>query len=160
MPDAFLDKLDAEFAFTAPRSHGLDAANTVRRLRDGSVGVFFAMGGNFAMATPDTAVVHEGLRRCGLTVHVSTKLNRSHTVTGKEALILPTLGRTDHDSTSAGPQSVTVEDSQGAVHLSTGNLFPPAPDLKSEVGIICGLAQAVVPEVGQIPGATSPATTA
>ncbi|HEY0690442.1 MAG TPA: FdhF/YdeP family oxidoreductase [Kribbella sp.] len=151
VPDAFLDKLDAEFAFTAPRHHGVDAANTVRRLRDGTVGVFFAMGGNFAMATPDTTVVHEGLRRCGLTVHVSTKLNRSHTVTGKEALILPTLGRTDHDNTPAGPQSVTVEDSQGAVHLSTGNLLPPAPDLKSEVGIVCGLAQAVVPDVGQIP---------
>jgi molybdopterin-dependent oxidoreductase alpha subunit len=153
MPDAFLDKLDAEFAFTAPRHHGVDAANTVRRLRDGTVGVFFAMGGNFAMATPDTTVVHEGLRRCGLTVHVSTKLNRSHTVTGKEALILPTLGRTDYDKTSAGPQSVTVEDSQGAVHLSTGNLLPPARDLKSEVGIVCGLAQAVVPDVGQIPWA-------
>ncbi len=105
------------------------------------------------MATPDTDVVHEGLQRCDLTVHVSTKLNKSHTVAGREALILPTLGRTDHDHTPAGPQSVTVEDSQGAVHLSTGNLLPPAPDLKSEVGIVCGLAALVVPEVGQIPWA-------
>jgi anaerobic selenocysteine-containing dehydrogenase len=72
-------------------------------------------------------------------------------VTGREALILPTLGRTDRDTTAAGPQSVTVEDSQGAVHLSTGNLLPPAPELKSEVGIVCGLAQAIVPDVGQIP---------
>jgi anaerobic selenocysteine-containing dehydrogenase len=115
--------------------------------------VFFAMGGNFAMATPDTAVVHKGLRECDLTVHVSTKLNRSHTVTGREALILPTLGRTDHDQTANGPQSVTVEDSQGAVHLSTGNLMPPAPEIKSEIGIICGLAALVVPEIGQIPWA-------
>ena len=153
MPAEFLDKLDAEFAFTSPREHGIDAADTVRRLRGGSVRVFFAMGGNFAMATPDTAVVHQGLRQCDLTVHVSTKLNRSHTVTGGEALILPTLGRTDHDHTANGPQSVTVEDSQGAVHLSTGNLLPPAPELKSEIGIICGLAALVVPDVGEIPWA-------
>lgn len=153
MPDAFLDKLDREFAFTSPREHGIDAAATVKRLRDADVRVFFAMGGNFASATPDTEVVHRGLRACDLTVHVSTKLNRSHTVTGREALILPTLGRTDHDHTAAGPQSVSVEDSQGAVHLSKGNLMPPAPELKSEIGIVCGLAQAVVPDVGQIPWA-------
>ncbi|HET6743385.1 MAG TPA: FdhF/YdeP family oxidoreductase, partial [Kribbella sp.] len=153
MPDAFLDKLDHEFAFTSPRAHGVDAAATVKRLRDGDVRVFFAMGGNFASATPDTEVVHRGLRQCDLTVHVSTKLNRSHTITGREALILPTLGRTDHDHTAAGPQSVSVEDSQGAVHLSKGNLIPPAPELKSEIGIVCGLAQAVVPDVGQIPWA-------
>jgi molybdopterin-dependent oxidoreductase alpha subunit len=153
MPEEFLDKLDAEFAFTSPRDHGIDATDTVRRLRDASVRVFFAMGGNFAMATPDTAVVHQGLRECDLTVHVSTKLNRSHTVTGREALILPTLGRTDHDRTPNGPQSVTVEDSQGAVHLSTGNLLPPAPELKSEIGIVCGIAALVVPDVGEIPWA-------
>ncbi|TWD74808.1 molybdopterin-dependent oxidoreductase alpha subunit [Kribbella amoyensis] len=153
MPDAFLDRLDAEFAFSSPREHGIDAAATVQRLRDGGVRVFFAMGGNFAMATPDTDVVHRGLRECDLTVHVSTKLNRSHTVTGREALILPTLGRTDHDQTAAGPQSVTVEDSQGAVHLSTGNLLPPSPELRSEVGIVTGLAQVLVPDVGEIPWA-------
>jgi molybdopterin-dependent oxidoreductase alpha subunit len=153
MPDTFLDKLDHEFAFTSPREHGIDAAETVQRLRRGEVRVFFAMGGNFAMATPDTAVVHKGLQECDLTVHVSTKLNRSHTIVGREALILPTLGRTDHDHTPNGPQSVTVEDSQGAVHLSTGNLIPPAPELKSEIGIVCGLAAAVVPDVGQIPWA-------
>jgi len=153
MPDAFLDRLDAEFAITSPREHGLDAAATVQRLREGSVRVFVAMGGNFAAATPDTAVVERGLRSCDLTVHVSTKLNRSHTVAGREALILPTLGRTDHDHTAAGPQSVTVEDSQGAVHLSTGNLIPPAAGLKSEVGIVCGLASVLVPDVGEIPWA-------
>ncbi|TDO35704.1 molybdopterin-dependent oxidoreductase alpha subunit [Kribbella sp. VKM Ac-2527] len=153
VPDAFLDRLDTEFAITSPREHGLDAAATVQRLREGSVRVFFAMGGNFAAATPDTAVVERGLRSCDLTVHVSTKLNRSHTVAGREALILPTLGRTDHDHTAAGPQSVTVEDSQGAVHLSTGNLIPPAAGLKSEVGIVCGLATVLVPDVGEIPWA-------
>ncbi|GAA1601439.1 FdhF/YdeP family oxidoreductase [Kribbella sancticallisti] len=153
MPDSFLDKLDHEFSFTSPREHGIDAAETVQRLRRGEVRVFMAMGGNFAMATPDTAVVHKGLRACDLTVQVSTKLNRSHTIVGREALILPTLGRTDHDHTPNGPQSVTVEDSQGAVHLSTGNLIPPAPEMKSEIGIICGLAHLVVPGVGRIPWA-------
>ncbi|GAB2593113.1 FdhF/YdeP family oxidoreductase [Kribbella endophytica] len=153
MPAKFHDKLDAEFAFTSPREHGIDAAQTVQRLRANDVRVFFAMGGNFAMATPDTDVVHQGLRECDLTVHVSTKLNRSHTVTGKEALILPTLGRTDHDQTVLGPQSVTVEDSQGAVHLSTGNLHPPSPDLLSEVGIVCALGELLVPDVGEIPWA-------
>ncbi len=153
MPDAFLDRLGAEFGFEPPREHGVDAAHTVRRLRDKAVRVFIGMGGNFATATPDTPVVHEGLRACDLTVHVSTKLNRSHTVTGREALILPCLGRTDHDATEAGPQSVTVEDSQGAVHLSAGRLLPPATTLKSEVAIVCGLAQAVVPGVGDIPWA-------
>ncbi|NEA32315.1 FdhF/YdeP family oxidoreductase [Streptomyces sp. SID13031] len=151
MPEAFLDRLDHEFSFTSPREHGVDAAETVHRLRAGAVRVFFAMGGNFASATPDTEVVAEGLRRCDLTVHVSTKLNRSHTVVGREALILPTLGRTDHDHTAAGAQAVTVEDSQGAVHLSRGNLMPPGPELKSEVGIVCGIAELVVPEIGQIP---------
>ncbi|WP_328991812.1 FdhF/YdeP family oxidoreductase [Kribbella sp. NBC_01245] len=151
MPDAFLDRLETEFAFIAPRKHGVDAAETVHKLRDGTVRVFLGMGGNFAMATPDTPVVHAGLRKCDLTVHVSTKLNRSHTVTGREALILPTLGRTDRDTTEAGVQSVSVEDSQGAVHLSTGKLLPPAADLRSEIAIVCGIAEAVVPEVGEIP---------
>jgi len=153
MPDAFLDRLGKEFSFAPPREHGVDAAGTVRRLRDKSVKVFVAMGGNFAMATPDTPVVHAGLRACDLTVHVATKLNRSHTVTGREALILPCLGRTDHDATEAGPQGVTVEDSQGAVHLSHGRLMPPATTLKSEVAIVCGLALATVPDVGDIPWA-------
>jgi len=115
--------------------------------------VFSGMVGNFAMATPDTPVVHAGLRACDLTVHISTKLNRSHTVTGREALILPTLGRTDRDVTSAGVQAVTVEDSQGAVHLSAGKLLPPATSLRSEVAIVCGLAAATVPDVGEIPWA-------
>ncbi|HEY3006140.1 MAG TPA: FdhF/YdeP family oxidoreductase [Kribbellaceae bacterium] len=153
MPDDFLDRLGAEFCFDPPREHGLDAADTVRRLRDGAVRVFIGMGGNFAMATPDTPVVHAGLRACDLTVHISTKLNRSHTVAGREALILPTLGRTDRDVTAAGVQGVTVEDSQGAVHLSAGKLLPPATSLRSEVAIVCGLAAATVPDVGEIPWA-------
>ena len=150
MPQSFLDALEAEFGFTPPTAHGIDATATVQRLRDKSVRVFFGMGGNFAMATPDTPVVHEGLRACDLTVHVSTKLNRSHTVTGTEALILPCLGRTDRDSTSRGDQGVTVEDSQGQVHLSRGRLDPPSEHCRSEVAIVAGLAHQIVPGVGTI----------
>jgi len=98
------------------------------------------MGGNFVSATPDTAVVEDGLRRCGLTVHVSTKLNRSHAVTGRRAIILPTLGRTDRDRRGGRDQRITVEDSMGAVHASRGRLAPPSDDLLSEVAIVTRLS--------------------
>jgi molybdopterin-dependent oxidoreductase alpha subunit len=153
MPQRFLDTLGSEFGFTAPTRHGVDAAATVQRLRDKSVRVFVAMGGNFAMATPDTPVVHEGLAACDLTVQVSTKLNRSHTATGREALILPCLGRTDRDLTDRGPQGVSVEDSQGQVHLSVGTLPPPSEHCRSEVAIVAGIAQRLLPDVGDIPWA-------
>jgi molybdopterin-dependent oxidoreductase alpha subunit len=145
--EAFLSALDEEFAFTAPREHGFDTVEAIRAMRDGRVRVFLGMGGNFVSATPDTAVVEAGMARIGLTVQVSTKLNRSHVVTGRRALILPTLGRTDRDR-RGGPggrqreQRVTVEDSMGAVHSSRGRLAPPSEELLSEVAIVarlCGL---------------------
>jgi molybdopterin-dependent oxidoreductase alpha subunit len=139
--DAFLDALGKEFHFEPPRHHGLDVVDTIRGMRDGKVKVFFAMGGNFVAATPDTEVTEEAIRRTRLTVHVSTKLNRSHVVTGARALILPTLGRTDSDRQATGPQQVTVEDSMGMVHASRGRLKPPAKDLMSEVAIVCRLAR-------------------
>ncbi|GAA2812160.1 FdhF/YdeP family oxidoreductase [Kitasatospora paracochleata] len=141
---AFLDALGKEFAFEPPREHGLDSVDTIRAMRDGRVGVFFAMGGNFVAATPDTLATEAAIRRCRLTVHVSTKLNRSHVVTGARALILPTLGRTDRDWTPAGAQFVSVEDSMGMVHSSRGGLQPPAPDLLSEVQIVARLARATL----------------
>ena len=141
---AFLDALGEEFAFEPPREHGLDAVDTIRAMRDGRVKVFFAMGGNFVAATPDTGVTEAAMRRCRLTVHVSTKLNRSHVVTGSRALILPTLGRTDRDVTAKGAQFVSVEDSMGMVHSSRGGLRPPAPGLLSEVAIVCRLARAAL----------------
>jgi len=152
-PDWFLDALQTEFAITPPRKHGLDAVQTVHRLRDRTLRVFFAMGGNFASSTPDTPVVHAGLSACDLTVQVSTKLNRSHTVTGAEALILPCLGRTDRDRTGHGDQGVTVEDSQGQVHLSRGSLAPPSTDCRSEVAIVAGVAARLLPNDTQIPWA-------
>lgn len=139
---AFLDALDAEFAFAAPREHGFDTVEAIRAMRDGRVRFFMGMGGNFVSATPDTRVVERAMGRVGLTVQVSTKLNRSHVVTGRRAIILPTLGRTDRDKRGGREQKVTVEDSMGAVHASRGRLVPPSDDLLSEVSIVarlCGL---------------------
>ncbi len=135
----FLAALDREFAFTAPRAHGHDTVEAIRAMRDGSARIFMAMGGNFVSATPDTKVVEAALRNVDLTVQVSTKLNRSHVVTGKRAIILPTLGRTDRDVRGGGEQRVTVEDSMSAVHASRGRLVPPADDMLSEVAIIARL---------------------
>ncbi len=137
---AFLDALDAEFGFAAPREHGFDTVGAIRAMRDGRVRFFMSMGGNFVSATPDTAVVEAGMARVGLTVHVSTKLNRSHVVTGRRALILPTLGRTDRDRRGGREQRVTVEDSMGAVHASRGRLAPPDESLPSEVAIVSRLS--------------------
>ncbi|MGW6912338.1 FdhF/YdeP family oxidoreductase [Kitasatospora sp. NPDC054939] len=147
----FLDALGKEFGFEPPREHGLDSVDTIRAMRDGRIGVFFAMGGNFVAATPDTAVTEAAMRRCRLTVHVSTKLNRSHVVTGARALILPTLGRTDRDVTAHGAQFVSVEDSMGQVHSSRGGLRPPAPGLLSETAIVCRLARAALGPQDTVP---------
>lgn len=138
--EAFLGALDAEFDFRAPREHGYDTVDAIRAMRDGKVRVFMGMGGNFVSATPDTAVTEAALRRTELTVQVSTKLNRSHLVTGGRAIILPTLGRTDRDVRGGVEQRVTVEDSMGAVHGSRGRLVPPAEDLLSEVAILARLS--------------------
>ncbi|GAB2623871.1 FdhF/YdeP family oxidoreductase [Pseudactinotalea suaedae] len=141
MPERFHDRLDAEFGFASPRDHGYDTVQAIRAMRDGKVGVFMAMGGNFLRATPDTDVTEAATRRCRLTVQVSTKLNRSHVVTGRRALILPALGRTDADVQASGPQRVSVEDSMSAVHASVGRLTPPSPHVRSEVAIVAGIAQ-------------------
>ncbi len=139
---AFLDALQEEFGFDPPREHGLDTVDSVKAMHDGRARVFFAMGGNFASAVSDTEVTEEALRRTDLTVHVSTKLNRSHAVTGREALILPVLGRTEKDFTGGREQRITVEDSMSVVHSSKGPLKPASPHLRSEVDIVCSLAEA------------------
>ncbi|MGQ2916373.1 FdhF/YdeP family oxidoreductase [Microbacterium aurantiacum] len=136
---AFLDALAAEFSFEPPREHGFDTVQAIRAMRDGAVRVFFGMGGNFVSATPDTAVVEAAMARVDLSVQVSTKLNRSHVVTGRRAIILPTLGRTDRDRRGGAEQRVTVEDSMGAVHASRGRLAPPEDGLLSEVAIVARL---------------------
>ncbi|MEU2503944.1 FdhF/YdeP family oxidoreductase [Streptomyces sp. NPDC007863] len=148
---AFLDALDKEFGIVSPRHHGFDVVRSIQALRDGEAKVFFAMGGNFVGATPDTEVTEAAMRRARLTVHVSTKLNRSHAVTGTRALILPTLGRTDKDVQRSGRQFVTVEDSMGQVHASRGNLPPASPHLLSEPAIVARMARAVLGEASRTP---------
>ncbi|MFD4869188.1 FdhF/YdeP family oxidoreductase [Streptomyces sp. NPDC058412] len=148
---AFLDALDKEFGITSPRGHGFDVVRSIEALRDGKAKVLFAMGGNFVGATPDTEVTEAAIRRASLTVHVSTKLNRSHAVTGRRALILPTLGRTDKDVQASGKQFVTVEDSMGMVHSSRGNLAPASPHLLSEPAIVARMARAVLGSASATP---------
>jgi molybdopterin-dependent oxidoreductase alpha subunit len=153
---AFLDALEKEFGFAPPREHGYDVVRAIRALRDGEAKVFFAMGGNFVSASPDTDVTEAAMRRARLTVHVSTKLNRSHAVTGARALILPTLGRTERDL-QVGPngksteQFVTVEDSMGMVHASRGRLEPASTHLLSEPAIVCRLARRVLGADSRVP---------
>lgn len=144
MPDWWLDRLDAEFGIAAPRAPGLDTVDTIRAMRDGRVRVLVAMGGNFLSATPDTEFTAEALRRCTLTAHVATKLNRAHLVTGRSALILPCLGRSERDRQASGEQFVTTEDSMGIINASRGRLAPVSEPLRSEVAIVCGVAEAVL----------------
>lgn len=144
MPDAWLDRLGSVFGFEPPRKHGYDTVEAIQAMHGGQASVFFALGGNFLSATPDTELTAEALRRCSLTVQVSTKLNRSHLVTGETALILPCLGRTERDLQTSGEQFVTVEDSVCNVHASRGSLEPASPLCKSEPAIVAGLAQAVL----------------
>jgi len=142
-PQAFLDNLERAFGFRPPQNPGYDVVESIRAMREGKAKVFIAMGGNFLSATPDTTFTAEALRRCDLTVQISTKLNRSHLVHGKEALILPCLGRTDLDIVNGERQFVTVENSMGVVHSSKGNLPPVSSHLLSEPVIVCRMAKAV-----------------
>ena len=143
---AFLDRLEEVCNFAPPRAHGLDTVGTIEAMNSGRVKVFVGMGGNFALAAPDTPYTYAGLRNCDLTVQVSTKLNRSHLVHGRQALILPCLGRTEKDHQRGGLQSVSVEDAMSMVHLSVGMKRPASPELKSEPAIIAGMAQAALPD--------------
>lgn len=146
-PESFLAALDSEFGITSPRKHGFDTVDTLRAMANGDIDVFIAMGGNFAGATPDTARTESSLRTVGLTVQISTKLNRSHVVHGRTALILPTLGRTDRDDQHpGGAQFVSVEDSMSAVHSSRGRLTPVSDCLLAEPTIVTRIARAVLGE--------------
>lgn len=143
--EKFLDRLGQAFNFEPPQEHGHDVIGAIQAMLKGEAKVFFAMGGNFASATPDTERTAQALAQCDLTVHVSTKLNRSHLVHGREALILPCLGRTEIDVQAAGAQGVTVEDSMSMVHVSAGMNAPASVDLLSEPAIVARLAVATLP---------------
>ncbi|MFE2583124.1 FdhF/YdeP family oxidoreductase [Streptomyces sp. NPDC059378] len=143
--EEFLDRLAEVCKIDPPREHGLDTVATIHAMHRGDVKVFVGMGGNFALAAPDTPYTYEALRKCELTVQVSTKLNRSHLVHGRLALILPCLGRTEKDEQRGGVQSTSVEDSMSMVHLSLGMKHPASRHLLSEPAIIAGLARAALP---------------
>ncbi|MGH7440256.1 MAG: FdhF/YdeP family oxidoreductase [Polyangiaceae bacterium] len=144
MPEAWLDRLGREFSFDPPRRRGTDTVGAIHAMLDGRVKVFFAMGGNFLSAAPDTERTATALRGCRLTVHVSTKLHRGHLVTGRQGLILPCLGRTEIDIQNGAEQFVTVEDSMGIVHSSRGTLRPASEHLLSETRIVASLATATL----------------
>ncbi len=140
----FLQSLQENFNFTPPQSHGYDVVESIKAMHEGKAKVFFAMGGNFLSATPDTNFTAEALRKCKLTVHVSTKLNRSHLVHGEEAIILPCLGRSDKDILNGETQFVSCENSMSVVQQSKGNLKPVSDALLSEPVIVCMLAKATL----------------
>ncbi|WP_181151820.1 MULTISPECIES: FdhF/YdeP family oxidoreductase [unclassified Arthrobacter] len=143
--EPFLSALDAEFGFHMPRDHGYDSVETQHALEKGEVDVFVSMGGNFAAAGSDTAALEEGLKKAGLTVHISTKPNRAHVVHGKTSLILPTLGRTDTDDKHPkGKQFLSVEDSMSVIHKTQGRLEPVSEHLLSEPVIVARMAQATL----------------
>ncbi|RBO82962.1 FdhF/YdeP family oxidoreductase [Nocardia puris] len=142
----FLNRLALVCGIDPPREHGMDTVATIDAMHAGRVRVFVGMGGNFAIAAPDTAYTFDALRRCELTVQVSTKLNRSHLVHGRRALILPCLGRTEKDVQRGGVQATSVEDSMSMVHLSVGMKKPASPHLLSEPAIIAGIARAALPD--------------
>ena len=144
MSPEFIKALGEEFHFQPPEPHGFDSVHTVEAMHQGKVKVFVALGGNFLAATPDTKYTAEAMERCRLTVQISTKLNRSHLITGEEALILPCLGRTEIDVQRSGAQFVSVEDTTGVVHQSNGPLKPASAELRSEPAIVAGIAMATL----------------
>jgi molybdopterin-dependent oxidoreductase alpha subunit len=143
-PQAFLDKIETKYGFKPKSDHGYSVIDAIKAMNEGKVKVFFGMGGNFISAVPDTLYAAKGMSGCNLTVHVSTKLNRSHLVTGKEALILPCLGRTEKDYQKTGVQVQSVENSMGIVSSTKGILEPCSSDLMSEVAVVCGIAHATL----------------
>jgi molybdopterin-dependent oxidoreductase alpha subunit len=143
--EAWLARLDKACGITSPRAFGLDTVRVLPAMMRGDVKVFVGMGGNFVLAVPDQAYAFPAIRNCNLTVQVSTKLNRSHLVHGRDALILPCIGRTEKDYGKNGLQGLTVEDSMSMVHLSFGMKEPGSPQLRSEPAIIAGMAKASLP---------------
>ncbi len=143
-PQAFLDKIEAKYGFKPATKHGYSVIDAIKSMNDDKVKVFFGLGGNFISAVPDTKYSAAGIAKCNLTVHVSTKLNRSHLVTGKEALIFPCLGRSEKDYQKSGVQTQSVENSMGVVSSTKGILEPCSDSLLSEVAVVCGIAYATL----------------
>ncbi len=143
-PQAFLDKIEIKYGFKPTNKHGYSVIEAIKAMYEKKAKVFFGLGGNFISAVPDTAYSAQALANCNLTVHVSTKLNRSHLVTGKEALILPCLGRAEKDYQKTGIQTQSVENSMGVVSSTKGVIEPCSDKLMSEVAVVCGVASATL----------------
>ena len=151
MSDSFFDKMDGKYGLKFSRNHGYDTVAAIEAMSSKKDMVFLGLGGNFVMASPDTTLTTSAIKNCSLTIQISTKLNRSHIVTGQEALILPCLGRSENDEKEAGKQFVTIENSMGVVHSSTGFLKPVSKFLRSEPSIIAELGRVVLDKKGAIP---------
>lgn len=149
-PQAFLNKIEAKYGFKPSTKHGYSVIESIKAMYEKKAKVFFGLGGNFISAVPDTVYSAQALANCNLTVHVSTKLNRSHLVTGKEALILPCLGRAEKDYQKTGVQTQSVENSMGVVSSTKGILEPCSDSLMSEVAVVCGIANATLNERSKI----------
>ncbi|WP_286940456.1 FdhF/YdeP family oxidoreductase [Achromobacter sp. UBA4530] len=143
--DTMFDHVEQTFGFRPPNRTGHDAVEAMKAMAAGRAKALICLGGNFAIALPDTEACERGMRQLDLAVHLNTKLNRSHLLIGKASIILPVLGRTESDVQAGGAQSVTVEDSMSMVHASRGKLAPASPHLRSEPAIIAGMAQATLP---------------
>jgi molybdopterin-dependent oxidoreductase alpha subunit len=149
-PRQLLDNIERVFGFIPAQENGYDVVECIDAMHQGKAKVFFAMGGNFLSATPDTKYTAEALEKCALTVHVSTKLNRSHLIHGTEAIILPCLARTDLDIKNGEPMFVSVENSMGIVHMSKGSLKPISDQLMSESDIVCRMAMDTLGEKSRV----------
>jgi molybdopterin-dependent oxidoreductase alpha subunit len=139
-----LDELEKRYGFTAPREKGLNTVEVCKGVLDGSVNAFIGLGGNFVRAVPETELIEQAWHNLALTVHIATKLNRSHLIHGKAAYLLPCSGRIEFDRQASGPQSVTMEDSTGCMHGSRGVVEPASPQLRSEPAILAGIAKSLV----------------
>jgi len=144
--EAFLKRMEDVFGFQLPREHGHDAVHAMQAMIAGSAKALICLGGNFAVALPDSEQCFPAMSKLGLSVHVGTKLNRSHLLVAKETYIFPCLGRTELDIQASGPQSITVEDSMSMVHASAGRLNPASEYLRSEPAIVAGMAKATLPD--------------
>ncbi|WP_434211833.1 FdhF/YdeP family oxidoreductase [[Pseudomonas] boreopolis] len=141
----FLRRLEEVFGFVPPKAHGHDAVRAMEAMAEGTAKALICLGGNFAVALPDPQLCFSAMKKLDLSVHLGTKLNRSHLLVGKETFLLPVLGRTERDVQAGGPQSVTVEDSMSMVHASAGKLKPASESLRSEPAIVAGMALATLP---------------
>ncbi len=144
MNPVFRARLEKEFMFRAPEKDGFNTVESIAAMRDGRAKVFFAMGGNFVAASPDTAAVESAVQNCDLTVQVITKLNRTALTPGKVSIILPCLGRSEKDVQASGEQFVSTESTMLNVQSSRGIFEPASEHLRSEPWIVCQLAKATL----------------